>query len=189
MHVLLVVLLLTWKEPTKVIDMTQNIQLLEAPVFHPFKCIRCKGGTGATDRRFFIDLGFDFSEEFNPLNDGNLYLCNLCVTNVVTDINRLVSAWNEANASWDSPDRVASTYEWEKDIDLSGIDAALSRENARSDGSDDLGTETNDSANESDYRSPATADELSVSTVPSTPTDNERSSLDVSRGIGLDFGT
>lgn len=169
--------------------MTQPVSLRNIPVFHPFKCIRCKCGVGANGRIYFIDLGISFSEEFNPLHDGNVYYCNLCAANLVEDINNVVGKWNEEHAPWDSPDRVASTYKWEKDIDLSGIERTFSREAVTSSEPDDRELDTDELAAELDDSAFEGTDELPESTIPTDVSNDERSSLDVSRGIGLDFGT
>lgn len=50
------------------------VEIYQNPPMHPWQCMKCKSGAGT--REFFVDLGFDVEWE------GNVYLCNECMTNL-----------------------------------------------------------------------------------------------------------
>jgi hypothetical protein len=99
------------------------VQLWPAPHYHPFACIRC--GLGNGQREYFIDLGLNLSGYFNPMNEGSIYYCNECVSNLIGDINREVAKWHHDHSPWDSPDRVEASYSWQEQIDVSGIEQEI----------------------------------------------------------------
>lgn len=88
----------------------RDVNLQQQPVFYPNVCVRCGCGTG--QREYFIDLGLDLSKLFDPLHEGNVYYCNECAKNLVTDLNRIIAKWDAEHSPWESELRVSSTYSW-----------------------------------------------------------------------------
>lgn len=167
--------------------MTRELQLVQTPQFHPHTCVRCGCGTG--EREFFIDLGLDLAGVFNPLYDGNVYYCNLCARNLVSDIHRAVGKWDADHAPWDSEDRVNNTYDWESSISIAPPVEAQD-DGIREDGdgvtSSSADAESNDRTTESSESDAAESITVSESAVPSTSSDDEQSGN--AGGITLDFG-
>lgn len=58
---------------------------VDSPPFFPRVCISCGIGAGP-ERRFFIDLGFDIAGIYNPMNEGSVYLCDVCAPSWVDGI-------------------------------------------------------------------------------------------------------
>ena len=148
------------------------VTLEPSPVFHPFKCIRCKIAAGPI-REYFIDLGLDISGEFNPMYDGNIYYCNKCAKNLVVDLIKIIQQWDLDHSPWEDDDKATITYDWERQIDLSGINGAIASGGSEGTEIDNLPTERDDSVPE-----PTTT--ISDGTV-SDVSGDEPSSLSVSR--------
>lgn len=150
------------------------VTISDAPAFHPHVCARCKIGTGGEGRKFFLDLGLDLSGLYNPMHDGNIYYCNLCVMNLITDITREVAKWEFDHAPWQGDDKAVPTYDWETKVDAGSIDLSVS--------GDDSGSTPDLSFGEPDDRVSTAADEVSDGTVPaSSGPDQPGRSLSISR--------
>lgn len=55
------------------------------------------------------------------MNEGDIYYCNDCAPNLITDMLRVIDQYNKDHAPWDAKERADSTYTWEDAIDLSGM--------------------------------------------------------------------
>jgi hypothetical protein len=56
------------------------VMIVDKPPVHPHVCVQCGK---QDDRDYFVDLGFDISVLYQPLWEGCIYLCNLCMENIV----------------------------------------------------------------------------------------------------------
>lgn len=51
------------------------MRVVDKPNMHPYSCIQCGVTAG---RKWFVDLGINLGPAFNPLYDGNVFLCDEC---------------------------------------------------------------------------------------------------------------
>jgi hypothetical protein len=56
------------------------VQIMSKPPAYPHVCVVCGK---QDDRDYFVDLGFDISDLYQPVWEGCVYLCNMCMENVV----------------------------------------------------------------------------------------------------------
>ena len=88
--------------------MQRPVTIVDKPFVFPFVCTGC----GINERReFFVDLGIDIIEPFNPIQDGVLYLCNECMEGIIQDYYNKRNAWNASNHA------VNGTYKYLEDTD------------------------------------------------------------------------
>ena len=148
------------------------VTISDAPAFHPFVCIRCKLGTGGDGRKFFVDLGVDLSGLFNPMHEGDIYYCNICAHNLITDMVREIAKWERDHAPWEGDDKVIPTYDWENNVGTVDVSFGGSTEGSTPD--IELG--------ESDDSIPTESDEVPSGTVPTVSgPDQPGRSLSISR--------
>lgn len=160
--------------------MVAAVKLWPQPPFHPNVCIRCGCGTGQRD--YFIDLQVPLMAHFNPYLDGAIYFCNECIPGLIADINTEVTIWNQNHAPWQSPDRVEASYDWQKEIDLSGIERLNSSSSGLEQSSTRSSVDTIEDSGDSE-----SADAVPESTVLTVYSDAESGSNSGDK-FGLDFG-
>lgn len=100
--------------------MTRPAFLSPAPQFYPDVCIVCGLGNGG-GRKYFIDLGFEINQIFQPLREGSVYLCNECWAGKMEEIQRLVNAWDMEHKPYQGQDVVETGYSWQQHIDVGSI--------------------------------------------------------------------
>lgn len=157
------------------------VQLWPAPHYHPYVCIRC--GCGAGQRTYFIDLGLNLSGYFNPMNEGSIYYCDQCASNLIGDINREVAKWHHDHSPWDSPDRVEASYTWQDSIDVSEIEKQIEHRGTTLTGNPE--TDGNNLDSEQDDSVLAEPIEFSESTV---SVDDSESAKPEQRSLDFTFG-
>lgn len=94
----------------------------EAPQFFPHVCIMCGLGGGDNRREFFVDLGIEINTVFQPIQEGNLILCNECMRNKIEEVQSLMNQWDYEHRSYDGHNVQEATYAWKNDIDLSSLE-------------------------------------------------------------------
>lgn len=90
------------------------VTLYEKPPFPPYVCVYC--GVGDSPRKWFIDPGLSLDYYFNPVNDGTPFICNECWENLRVQVDRQITNYNFDKSGWDSPDRVAASYDWKEKL-------------------------------------------------------------------------
>ena len=72
---------------------TRPVQCLDLPIVFPHACLGCGSGT---KRDYFVDLGLDLDHtNFQPLWDGAIYLCSVCMENLIVDYRRALNHYEE----------------------------------------------------------------------------------------------
>lgn len=121
------------------------VTIREKPNFHPYVCIVC--GVGGPPREWFVDIGIDLDNHFNPVIDGTVFFCNECWNSVQVNVARQIQVWRTDREAWKAEDSVEPTYRWEN----SGRGIAQSSEpvdgNDQSSEPDDTESEYPDSSN------------------------------------------
>lgn len=73
--------------------MQRPVSIVDKPPAFPYICIGC--GIGDKDKRkFYVDLGFDIADPFNPVYEGVVYLCNECMEGTLTEYYKKSNTYN-----------------------------------------------------------------------------------------------
>lgn len=156
--------------------------ILDRPNFPPYICIACGTG-GGPHRKWFLSLNLPLDNYFNPVNEGNVFYCNECWSNLVAEVSRDVQtfvigheAYIGVPATFDNQDdlivgEVTSQTAFEEPVTLKPVEPVgiLQWLNV-----DDQGNPLSPEGAESD--GPGTSDQ-SVSTSSGTATDSNTSTV------------
>lgn len=76
-----------------VIMALRPVQVMEMPVVFPHVCLNCGSPSG---RDYFVDIGCDMDHtNFQPLWDGAIYFCNVCMEAIISDYHRALARFME----------------------------------------------------------------------------------------------
>ena len=78
------------------------VTVMEMPVVFPHFCLNCGSPSG---REYFVDIGCDIDHtSFQPLWDGAIYFCNVCMEAIITDYHRALARFKERNGTGTTTD-------------------------------------------------------------------------------------
>jgi hypothetical protein len=96
------------------------VQIVDKPPVHPHVCVQCGK---QDDRDYFVDLGFDISVLYQPLWEGCIYLCNLCMENLVNSYQTQLTKFYGTDALQGQTYKYADGVDpLQGELDLNGTD-------------------------------------------------------------------
>lgn len=136
--------------------------ILDKPNYPPYVCIRCGVGNG---RDWYLLLDLPIDNYFNPVNNGQIFLCNECWLAAVQEASRIIQIFLVGHEAYKG---VEPTYENEDQLVLGLYDGPGVPDSSVPELSDTT-TEPNTTTTESDT-DPESTDQLSTFTEFFTPT-------------------